>query len=171
MSTNSLNKDQMSQLRSLANRLTLKARDQAAEAKRKTPGDPQAEYLRGLAEGYYKSAVELANILKGQAGDTEAETSVTDKRSTQTGRFADPEFEQIPLEEVIRMLSYADINARDVIPNRDGTFVAIFSRWQPLSDQERLLKLKSVDTRIFVLASGRNHETSDPFIKFGFKRN
>ncbi|MCA9902976.1 MAG: hypothetical protein KC547_03890 [Anaerolineae bacterium] len=164
----------MSQLRSLANRLTLKARDQAAEAKRKAPGDPQAEYLRGLAEGYYKSAVELANILKGQAGDMAAETSVPDKRSTQTGKLAAsgaPEFEQIPLDEVIRLLSYADINARDVIPNRDGSFVAIFSRWQPLSDQERLEKLKSVDTRIFVLANGRNHETSDPFIKFGFKRN
>jgi len=178
MDTNPLNKDQLSRLRSLANRLTLKARDHATEAKRKPAGDAEAEYLRGMAEGYYKSAVELANILKGMPSDGEAsaQSGSGEKQATQpgkvgTGRLPELEFEKIPLDEVIRMLSYGDINARDVIPNKDGTFVAIFSRWQPLSEQERLDKLKSIDTRIYVLQSGKNQETTDPFVKFGFKRN
>ncbi|MCC6616553.1 MAG: hypothetical protein IT320_23975 [Anaerolineae bacterium] len=169
----------MSRLRSLANRLTLKARDHASEAKRKPAGDAEAEYLRGLAEGYYKSAVELANILKGMPSETSSESGGTETLPARpgqpnqggTGRLPELEFEKIPLDEVIRMLSYGDINARDVIPNKDGTFVAIFSRWQPLSEKERIDKLKSIDTRIYVLQSGKNQETTDPFVKFGFKRN
>ena len=172
MDTNSLNKDQMSRLRSLANRLTLKARDHAAEAKRKPAGEAEAEYLRGLAEGYYKSAVELANILKGPANEMTAEPGgQAQPGQAATDKAPDPEFEMIPLDEVLRMLSYADINARDVIPNKDGSFIAIFSRWQPLAEKERLDKLKSIDSRIFVLSSGRNLETTDPFVKFGFKKN
>jgi hypothetical protein len=181
MSDNTPTYDQMAALRALANRLTLKARDHAAEAKRRPAGDAQSEYLRGLAEGYYKAALELADILKQTNTLTSEATSALvqpagEKRQTPVasepgpGSSTSSQYEQIPLDEVLRLLAYANINPRDVVPNRDNTFVAIFSRWQPLSDQERLEILKQADPRIYVLSSGRNHDTSDPFVKFGFRK-
>jgi hypothetical protein len=174
MDTNQLTRDQLAALRSLANRLTLKARDHAGEAKRKGPNDPQSEYLRGLAEGYYKAAVELADILKGKV-DTAADSGMGTPSEKSASSAADSaqsssQFEQVPLDEVIRILNYANVNPRDIAPNRDNTFVAIFSRWQPLTDQERLDKLKQADPRIYVLSNGRNHDTSDPFVRFGFRK-
>jgi hypothetical protein len=168
-----------SALRSLANRLTLKARDNAADAKRKAAGDPQGEYMRGLAEGYYKSALELAEIIKkhgtGSLGGVAlggAEPSATPTRLTMPGAASAPppaQYEAMPLNEVIRLLSYVDANPRDVTPNKDNSYTAIFSRWQPLSDQERLAKVKSMDMRVVILANGKTKDSNDPFVVFAFK--
>jgi len=168
-----------SALRSLANRLTLKARDNAADAKRKAAGDPQGEYLRGLAEGYYKSALELAEIIKKHgtsslsSSGAGAVTSPPVMPGAASRAAAAPpppaQYEAMPINEVIRLLSYVDANPRDVTPNKDNSYTAIFSRWQPLSDQERLAKIKSMDMRVVVLANGKTKDSNDPFVVFAFK--
>lgn len=51
-------------LRALANRWALKARDYARAAKDESVTGDQASYNRGVADGYYKAATELAALLK-----------------------------------------------------------------------------------------------------------
>ncbi|MDX2137829.1 MAG: hypothetical protein SF123_07010 [Chloroflexota bacterium] len=170
-----------SALRSLANRLTLKARDNAADAKRKPAGDAHGDYLRGLAEGYYKSALELAEIIKKYGTESVGSSGLSDapgvpvmpgaasRAAAASAAPPPPQFEAMPINEVIRLLSYVDANPRDVTPNKDNSYTAIFSRWQPLSDGERLAKIKSMDLRVVVLANGKTKDSNDPFVVFAFK--
>ncbi len=53
-------------LRALANRWALKARDLARDAKAETADAETASYNRGLADGYYRAAMEMAEVLKTQ---------------------------------------------------------------------------------------------------------
>jgi hypothetical protein len=135
------------------------------------------EYLRGLAEGYYKAALELAEVLKqypasAPTPSSSAATQPTMPPVTQPAPAAAPpapSYMEVALDEVIRILMYADVNPRDVLPQKDGSFIGIFSRWQPLTEHERLAKLKGADLRIIVLATGKTKDTSDPTIHFAFK--
>jgi hypothetical protein len=177
MATNQTLSDQVSALRALANRLTLRARDHAAEAKRAPAGDANGEYMRGLAEGYYKSALELAEVLKQYPTGTSAASTPTQPAMPPVNSPAAPPppaqpetpYQSIPLDEVLRMLMYVDVNPRDVLPQKDGSFIGIFSRWQPLAEHERLDKLKSADTRIIILGTGKTKDSSDPTVHFAFK--
>ncbi len=171
-------RDQIAALRALANRLTLKARDYAAEAKRQPPGDPHGEYLRGLAEAYYKSALELADILKGKNLPADAQPTAPAPAVTAPAAAAarpsappppPPQFAAMSLHEVLQLLEFANATPRDVTPQKDGSFYAVFSRWQPLHENERIERIQKADPRIVIIASGRNRETSDPFVHFGFK--
>lgn len=58
--------DLMTALRSLANRWALKARDFARASKDEGVTEAQASYDRGFAEGYYRAATELAEVIKEQ---------------------------------------------------------------------------------------------------------
>jgi hypothetical protein len=163
--------DLSSALRALANRLTLKARDAAAEGKRKAAGDPQAEYLRGLAEGYYKAALDLAQVLKDQGKPLGAAAGQSSQADTQPQAAAEPEYDTtMQVTEVLRMLEYIGITPRDVTPYKDGTFHAVFSKWQNMTDGERVEKIKVMDGRLILLAHGRTKETSDPFVNFAFRK-
>jgi hypothetical protein len=53
--------------------------------------------------------------------------------------------------------------------NPNNVFTAVFSRWQPLSEDERLKKIKAADPRIVVVATGKQRDTGDYFIDFAFK--
>jgi hypothetical protein len=171
--TNLSPQEQQAALRALANRLTLKARDYASEAKRSPAADPRAEYLRGLAEGYYKSAVELAEILKTGALSSAAAASSAPQSTAPTQpvpAVAAPEYESLTVNDVLQILMYVDATPRDVTPNKDGTFTAVFSRWQPLSDHERLDKIKSADGRIVIIGTGKTKDNSDPYVQFAFTK-
>jgi ABC-type transporter Mla subunit MlaD len=158
-------------LRALANRLTLKARDAAAEAKRKEQGDPQAEYLRGLAEGYYKAALDLAQVLKDQGKPLQAAASSAEGTG-QLASDAEPEYDtSLHLNEVMRMLEHIGIVPRDVTPYKDGTYHAVFSKWQNMTDGERVEKIRVMDGRLVLLAQGRTKETNDPFVTFAFRKS
>lgn len=177
MATGLSPQEQQAALRSLANRLTLKARDYASEAKRSPANDPRAEYLRGLAEGYYKAAVELAEILKtGSLGsvapafDVHAAPQQSTAPTQPVPAVTAPVYESLTVNDVLQILMYADATPRDVTPNKDGTFTAVFSRWQPLSEHERLDKIKSADGRIVIVNTGKTKDNSDPYVQLGFTK-
>jgi hypothetical protein len=167
-------------LRALANRLTLKARDAAAESKRKDAADPQAEFLRGVAEGYYKAALELASVLKehsrpaaqaGTAAPAVAPSAPPVEGSAPPPPAAEPAYDtSMHLSDVMRMLEYGGATPRDVVPYKDGTYHATFSKWQNMTDGERLEKVKRIDSRIIILSHGRTKESNDPFIAFAFQK-
>jgi hypothetical protein len=164
--------DQATALRNLANKLTLKARDHAADAKRRGADDPQSEYLRGLAEAYYKSALDLAEVLKtttaAPAGNASASAASTPRAAE--GSSTQPAYESLPIGDVIRLLNYVDVNPREVRPNPDNTYTGIFSRWEPMSEPERLEKMRSADMRLVILGHGKVKDTNDPVVHFAFKK-
>jgi hypothetical protein len=156
-------------LRALANRLTLKARDAAAEGKRKAAGDPQADFLRGLAEGYYKAALDLAEVIKDQGRQSQATAPGLTAAPPEDPN--EPDYDMsLSLSDVMRMLEYAGVTPRDVTPHKDGTYHAVFSKWQNMTEPERIEKIKTVDSRLVLLAHGKTKETNDPFVNFAFRK-
>lgn len=172
-------------LRNLANRWTLKAREFARDAKSSDKDATTAAYNRGLAEGYYKAAVELAEVLKQQAEAARTAPTAAAAPAPQTAPQSAPapvasapaappappaeEYLPIPLNEVLMMLEYAGTNARDVNMSKQNVFMAVFSKWENLMPHERIDKLKKADMRLVVLSSGKTKDTSDPFVEFAFK--
>jgi hypothetical protein len=164
-------------LRALANRWALTARDHARESKaRSSAGDEtKAAYYRGLAETYHKLAMELAEGIKQlPANAPAAAPAVNAPLPAPAPAQAPPaapasSYAPVPLSEALRMLDYAGVNARDVKQHKDNAFTAIFSRWQPFSESERLDRIKSVDPRIIILGNGKLPDTHDPYVDFAFQ--
>jgi hypothetical protein len=170
-------------LRQLANRWTLKAREFARDSKSDNPADPIAAYNRGLAEGYYKAAVELAETLRQQASPETLASSLSHpfiasapetQRQPPAPKPLIPSapaetYLSIPLNEVLMILEYAGTNARDVSVNKQNVFMAVFSKWENLMLHERIDKLKKADMRLVVLNSGKIKDTNDPYVEFAFK--
>lgn len=167
-------------LRQLANRWTLKARDFARDSKTDNPADPIAAYNRGLAEGYYKAAVELAELLKEQhtqaappnpapAAKPAARPAPAPKAAAAPPAPPAETYLPIPYNEVLQMLEYAGTNPRDVTVSKFNVFVAVFSKWENLMPHERIDTLKRADMRLIILNSGKTRDTNDPYIEFAFK--
>jgi hypothetical protein len=168
-------------LRHLANRWTLKARDFARDAKTDNPADPIAAYHRGLAEGYYKAAVELAEILKEQQTQPAPSTPApapkpAPKPAPPKAAAAPPPpappaetYLPVPYNEAVQILEYSGTNPRDVTVNKQNVFTAVFSKWENLMPHERIELLKKADMRIVVLSSGKTKDTNDPYVEFAFK--
>lgn len=158
-------------LKALANRWTLKARDHARESKVRTSAQDanNAFYHRGVAETYHKAALDLAQIITGM-GDAPAEAQPA-QPTPSAAAAPQPEviYAPVSLNEVMSLLEYAGVTARDVNRHKDNAFTAIFSRWQPFSDAERLERIQKADPRIIILDSGRLRDTSDPYVDFAFK--
>ncbi len=166
-------------LRALANRWVLKARDHARQSK--STGDERlSAYHRGIAETYHKAALDLADVL--QSGGSRAPASSSQTPSTgslpDTRPMTAPALEDegepvsyvaLAVKEVILMLEYAGISARDVNMHKDNVYTAIFSRWQPFSDDERLKMMQGADRRLVVLANGKLRDTGDPYVDFAFR--
>lgn len=166
--------DSMAELRALANRWALMARDHARESKaRSGAGDEtRAAYYRGLAESYHKLAMELAEVVKQMpASGPAAAGQANPVAAPAEDSLAVPEatYAAVPLAEALRLLDYAGVNARDVKQHKDNAFTAIFSRWQPFSETERLDRIRSVDLRIVILGHGKLPDTFDPYVDFAFR--
>ena len=164
--------NQADPLRALANRWALKARDHAREAKTNTDARLSA-YHRGIAETFHKAAMELAEVLQNAPARVEAADAPAAPAESQTPAAAPqpegPAYTAVPVKEVIMILDYAGMSPRDLTMRPDNVFTAVFSRWQPFSDEERLAKLRGADLRIVVLATGKLRDTSDPYVDFAFK--
>lgn len=185
MNNTKSNQDPASDLRNLANKWTLLARDYARDAKNGDPVDPRTPYHRGLAEGYYKAAVELAELIKKFPDVPIAGSSVTAAAPAPTGeplpdsalrpaepapQVAPPEYLNLSVGEVLNVLSYAGTNPRDVTPNKGaGTYTAVFSRWENLMPHERIERIKAADHRLVVVGSGKTRDSGDPYIEIAFK--
>ncbi|MGL4649193.1 MAG: hypothetical protein ACRC1H_07280, partial [Caldilineaceae bacterium] len=98
--------DLLAQLRDLANRWAILARDYARDGKLAEPAEPaRAQYLRGIAEGYYKAATDLATQIK----QAEARGAALAGPDPGTSSAAPPtvQYTHVPMSEVLRMFSYA----------------------------------------------------------------
>jgi hypothetical protein len=170
--------DTLATLRAMANRWTMLARDYARDAKAGDPNDPRSTYTRGIAEAYYKAAVELADVLKSIPGTATLAPRPTPASPPDTGTPpsqpapAEPQqvFQALSTGEVLDIFTYAGTNPRDVRfdPNRK-TFTAIFSSWENIQPHERLERVKRADPRLVVVSSGKTRESGDPYIEVGFR--
>ena len=168
--------DTVSELRALANRWVLMARDHARESKTRTgEGDEaKAAYYRGLAEAYHKLALELADVVKampatGPSGQPARADSAAAPQQPASVDEPAVIYANVALGEALRLLDYAGVSARDVKQHKDHAFTAIFSRWQPFSESERIDRMKSVDPRVIIINFGKLPETHDPYVDFAFR--
>ncbi len=159
-------------LRAMANRWTLKARDHARESKiRSAESDMHTSYYhRGVAETWHRAALELAALLKAD-GEPEPSAPPAAERTAAPTAPAEPQvmFANVSLTEAVNLLEFAGVSARDVNKHADNAFTAIFSRWQPFSEAERLEKIKQADMRVVILNYGKLRDTGDPYVDFAFK--
>lgn len=152
-------------LRALANHWAVLARDYARDSKLAEAKDPaRAQYLRGIAEGYYKAATDLANQLKQAEARGTASPAPEAVTAAPAGLYA-----HIPMSDVLTMFSYAGTAPRDVFPREDGTYTAVFSKWEPMQAHERVAALKQAEPRIVILGQGKAKDSGDPTIDFAFK--
>lgn len=163
--------DSITDLRGLANRWALAARDYARESKMLTgQGDEaKAAYYRGMAETYYKLAMELADVVKTMPANAPAAPAVAASAAEMPPTPPSPRYAAISISEAMRILDYAGVSARDVKQHKDNVFSAVFSRWQPVSERERIAQITSFDPRVIILNSGLLPDTKDPYIDFAFR--
>lgn len=152
-------------LRALANHWAILARDYARDGKMAEAKDPaRAQYLRGIAEGYYKAATELANQLK------QAETrGATGPAPDATPAVPPGTYAHIPMSDVLRMFSYAGTTPRDVFAREDGTYTGVFSKWEPVQPHERVAAMQQAEPRVVILGQGKTKDAGDPTVDFAFK--
>ncbi len=164
------------ELRSLANRWALRARDYAREAK-EAKDEKQASYSRGFADGYYKAATELAAMLQGDASRATgtvraANTGASGGTTAGSGQNATASpinYVSVSLGEIVNILEFAGASPRDVNVRPDKTVYAVFSRWAPHSESERVAMIAGADPRIVILSFGKVKDSSDPYVEFAFK--
>ncbi len=172
----------MHELRALANRWAIKAREYARDGK--ASADPaQAQYYQGFAEGYYKAATDLAAFLKGETVDVDGSSTLivnppTPKQSSAPKPQAappppvapSPSYLNMAVSEIINVLEFAGASPRDVKIRPGNTVYAEFSKWQPLADHERVAKIAAADPRVVILNFGRTKDGNDPYVEFAFKQ-
>src|SRR5262245_44369752 len=115
-------------LRALANKWTYRARDYSRDAKA-TDSAETAAYGRGAAESYHKAAMELAAVLQGEGGalQTGERQAIKDTNTVPVANTAGAPavaYAAIPIREVVIMLDYAQVNARDITMNPNNVFTA-----------------------------------------------
>lgn len=171
----------LNQLRDIANKWAIRARDYARDSKAADAPPDRAAYERGLAEGFYKAATELADLLKALPPDMLAAASTNNPvasapttssptvKVTAPTAPAAPTYMRVSLREAMDVLTFAGTSPRDVQPRPDNTFMAVFSKWENIQPHERLEQIKKADLRLVVLQTGTNKDSHDPFVIFAFK--
>lgn len=170
----------LNRLRDLANNWALRARDYARDSKAAGVPADKAAYERGLAEGFYKAATELAELIKALPSDATvtaaipkasapAPASISSAPASKPAADPTPAYLKLSLREAIDVLTFAGTTPRDVQPRPDNSFMAVFSKWENIQPHERIEKIKKADLRLVILQSGTIKDTHDPFIVFAFK--
>lgn len=90
-----------------------------------------------------------------------------------TGDVAAPSasVEYMPVSEqaVNDLLVQIGLYPRTLHVHADHVFTAVFSRLQPISQDQRIQALNEADARIIVLDYGKLPDTNDPYIDFAFR--
>ncbi|MGQ9907819.1 MAG: hypothetical protein ACUVS2_03185 [Candidatus Flexifilum sp.] len=172
----------LNRLRDLANNWAMRARDYARDSKAAGAPADKAAYERGLAEGFYKAATELAELIKALPSDATVTASVprsspaapapapaTPASKPAADPAPAPAYLKLSLREALDVLTFAGTTPRDVQPRPDNSFMAVFSKWENVQPHERIEKIKKADLRLVILQSGTIKDTHDPFVVFAFK--
>lgn len=112
-----------------------------------------AYYYRGVSETYQQVIADLHALLDAAipAGTP-------------------PAAEYLPVGEaaVRDLLARAGLYPRSLHAHADHAFTAVFSRLQPITQEQRLRALTEADARIIILDEGRLSDSNEPFIDFAF---
>ncbi len=79
-----------------------------------------------------------------------------------------PEYFLVPEQEAADVLRSAGLFTRSFTLHPDHVFSAVFSRLQPISQENRVRQLSAADPRIVILDQGTLRDSGDPFIDFAF---
>lgn len=135
--------------------LEAREREAAERAKQGYATDWRVDYFyRGVIKTYQDVITDLHQFLS--SGDQQAQPIPT------------PPVQYMPLEpyEVERLIEKAGIHARSTMLHSDGAVTAIFARLQPMTQEERITRLKNADPRVVVLDVGKLPDTGEPYIDF-----
>lgn len=131
------------------------ARDARERSRTERVGDVQtAYYYKGVTDTYQQVIANLRALL-----DPEVETALP------------PTHDYVPVSEqaINDLLKHAGLYPRALHAHPDHAFTAVFSRLQPISQEQRLRTLTEVDSRIVILDHGKLPDSNDPFIDFAFR--
>lgn len=126
-------------LRALANRWTFNAREYSREAKVVDQASSNAHYKRGLADGYYQAALEMAEVVRhfqSQQGQQQAVTETGERRAVP------PPAAQTPRRETTQTVP-AVKPATDNLPTRRPSTDALAEPASaPAAPQELFMAIK-----------------------------
>ncbi len=143
------------QITALLNSFAERRREIAEKAKEAYTNDWRNDYFyRGVITTYNDVIKDLSELL--QTGDDIAQPVPPPP----------PQYLAVGEEEVSTMLNRVGVYARQVIIHADGAVTAIFARMQPIPQEERIAKLKTADTRIVILDTGKLPDSGEPYIDF-----
>ncbi len=143
------------QITALLNSFAERRREIAEKAKEAYTNDWRNDYFyRGVISTYNDVIKDLSELL--QTGDDIAQPVPPPP----------PQYLAVSEEDVATMLNRVGVFARQVIVHADGAITAIFARMQPTPQDERIAKLRSADTRIVILDTGKLPDSGEPYIDF-----
>ena len=79
-----------------------------------------------------------------------------------------PEYLLVAEGEAADVLRSAGLFTRTLTLHPDRVFSAVFSRLQPITQENRVRQLTAADSRVVILDQGTLRDSGDPFIEFAF---
>jgi hypothetical protein len=131
------------------------ARDARARSRTERTGDAYTAY-------YYKGVADTCQHVLDQL-----------RMLLDTGEVVVPvptaDYMPVSEQSVNELLSSIGLYPRTLHVHADHVFTAVFSRLQPISQDQRIQALNQADSRIVVLDYGKLPDTNDPYIDFAFR--
>jgi len=128
--------------------------DEAREQTRVTnPNDfSRVGFYQGVMKTYLSAAQDLRDLLAGE----DAEPTTPEK------------YLAVTQDEAAALLQRSGLFARTLTLHSDLVFTAVFSRLQPVTQENRIRQLSSADPRIVIVDQGTLRDSGDPYIDFAF---
>ncbi len=146
--------DLVDALHQLAREWESSAREFLTRARVEKAGDIHtAYYYRGVVDTYQRTASALRVLLS---------------TNQPTAEVPALQYRIATLDEARVALEKAELYARDLRQHEDGAFTAIFSRLQPITQEQRVGRLSSVNQHVIILDTGSLPDSGEPYIDFAF---
>ncbi|MBE2183908.1 MAG: hypothetical protein IAE89_10820 [Anaerolineae bacterium] len=146
--------DLVDALRQLARKWESSAREFQSRARVEKAGDIHtAYYYRGVVDTYQRAASALRVLLS---------------TNQPTAEVPALQYRAATLAEAHDLLEKAGLYARDLRQHEDSAFTAIFSRLQPITQEQRIGRLSAVNRQLIILDAGSLPDSGEPYIDFAF---
>jgi hypothetical protein len=131
------------------------ADDAREQARFLNPNDfARQGFFQALQKTYRAAAQDLRDLLAGEAEPLPAPE----------------EYLAVAEEEASAVLQQAGLFARSLTLHADRVFTAVFSRLQPITQENRIRQLSAVDARIVIVDQGTLRDSGDPYVDFAFRQ-
>ena len=142
------------ELADLLNVWEARAREAREHSRSNRVGDVQtAYYYKGVSDTYQQVMGELKSLLESEVQQTTAEA---------------PAYRRVTRQQVSELLHRVGLHPRELNIHSDHAITAVFSRLQPVSQEQRIRLLSDASPSIVVLDYGKLPGTNEPFIDFAF---